>query len=116
MTRRRPRIGLVGARRLRQGTGPLYYALRYSRRLLDTPIPREAADAARAWRPRGMLAPLMDALFSRVLVPQHATCAGAGTGVAAFALYVRSHYLRMPFGLLLPHLARKAWRRLFPDE
>jgi len=97
-------------------TRAVYYALRYTRRLLDTPIPEEVVAAAHAWRPRGMLAPLMDALFARVLVPQHASCAAPGTAAAAFALYVRSHYLRMPFRLLAPHLARKAWRRLFPSE
>jgi len=26
-------------------------------------------------------------------------------------LYIRSHYLRMPLYLLLPHLLRKAWMR-----
>jgi len=28
---------------------------------------------------------------------------------ASFALYVRSHWLRMPDALLLPHLVRKSW-------
>jgi hypothetical protein len=29
---------------------------------------------------------------------------------------MRSHWLRMPLYLLLPHLARKAWMRLFEDD
>jgi hypothetical protein len=97
-------------------TRPVYYALRYTHGMLDTPVPEHVIDAARDWRPRGALAPLMDALFTRVLVPQHPSCSRWGTAASAFALYVRSHYLRMPLRLLLPHLARKAWRRLVVRE
>ena len=32
------------------------------------------------------------------------------------ALYVRSHYLRMPLHLLIPHLTRKAWMQRFGEE
>jgi len=30
-------------------------------------------------------------------------------------MFVRSHWLRMPPHLLLPHLARKSWRRVQPE-
>lgn len=107
---------LVAAAEALDLTRSLYYALRFTQRILDTPVPEEVRLAARRWAPTSALGALMDALFTRVLLPPHSSCAPRGTGLAAFALYVRSHYLRMPFRLLLPHLARKAWRRVFVRE
>jgi hypothetical protein len=89
---------------------PLALALRYARRLLATPVPQEVlAEAARtsnrlAW-------PLRDALFLRGFSAAHADCGLPGTAFAAFLLYVRAHWLRMPLHLLLPHLLYKATRR-----
>ncbi|MFV0275693.1 MAG: hypothetical protein ACK5HY_00675 [Parahaliea sp.] len=57
----------------------------------------------------------MDFLFLRAFTPCHSSSRLPLTGLAHFALYVRSHYLRMPLRLLLPHLLRKAWRDAFPD-
>lgn len=51
-----------------------------------------------------------DALFLRGLASAHADCAPPLTGPAAFLLYVRAHWLRMPMHLLLPHLLYKATR------
>ena len=51
----------------------------------------------------------MDRFFLPAFGTAHATCRQAGSGAAARALYVRSHWLRMPVHLLLPHLAYKAW-------
>ena len=38
------------------------------------------------------------------------------TGLARWLLYVRSHYLRMPLSLVVPHLVRKAWMQRFPKQ
>jgi hypothetical protein len=38
------------------------------------------------------------------------------TALALNLLYLRSHYLRMPLYLLLPHLCRKAWMNRFEKE
>lgn len=51
-----------------------------------------------------------DALFLRGLAAAHADCAPPLTALAAFILYVRAHWLRMPLRLLLPHLLYKATR------
>ena len=96
--------------------GPLHYGLRYAQRFLDTPVPAEVSATLRAAGPGLFARPLMDALFDRALAPQHRSCDDFATPGARWLLYVRSHYLRMPLRLLLPHLARKAWKRQFPDE
>ena len=94
---------------------PLYYALRYCARMLGTPVPAEVLRAsASAGEPP--LVPLMDGLFERALLPDHASCADPLTPLARFALYLRGHYLRMPMRLLLPHLGRKALRALRREE
>lgn len=90
-------------------TRPLYYALRYTTMILFTPVPDEVVKRAQDWRPLRSLASIMDALFLRALMPAHPSCDRPYTGLARWLLYVRSHYLRMPLHLLLPHLLRKAW-------
>lgn len=87
-------------------TRPLYYALRYARRILGTPIPAEVVDASAPWGPTAVVRFLMDTLVERTLRGR----ASRGSDGSAFALYVRSHWLRMPPLLLVPHLLRKVTR------
>jgi hypothetical protein len=87
---------------------PLYYALRYTRRILATPVPDSAVAMAGAGRPFWLLEKFMDALFVRALRPDHPSCADVFTPAARGLLYVRSHWLRMPPLLLVQHLLHKA--------
>jgi hypothetical protein len=92
-------------------SGPLFYALRYADMMLGTPIPRAVVEAVAdtpGGRGPGPMRALMDALFVRALQPFHPTCADTFTPVARWLLYLRGHWLRMPPGLLLIHLFRKA--------
>jgi hypothetical protein len=96
------------ARELQLGR-PLFYALRYSRRLLGTPVPGVVLDAVAPLGPNPVLLALMDVLFGRALLPMHASCDDALSGLARFALYVRGNWLRMPPLLLARHLFHKAF-------
>jgi hypothetical protein len=95
---------------------PLFYALRYAARYLETPVPpRILAFPANPPAPHRLQ--LMDGVFDRALRPAHASCGDRLSGLAAQFLYLRAHCLRMPMRLLLPHLLRKAvTRRLKPAE
>jgi len=89
---------------------PLFYAMRYCRLLLATPIPESAsvrvvAAVAQPW----LMSQLMDFLFLRGLTPDHDSCRKNFTDLAKWLLYIRSHYLRMPLRLLIPHLCHKAF-------
>jgi hypothetical protein len=95
-------------------TRPLFHALRYTTRLLGTPVPDDAMQQAAADAPPAQA--LLDACYERALMPVHASCDSPLTAPARLALYVRSHWLRMPLGLLARHLGRKAWLRLQPPE
>ncbi|HEV8014141.1 MAG TPA: nucleotidyltransferase family protein [Stellaceae bacterium] len=84
----------------------MHYALRFAAGILGTPVP-ERLQALGAPAPLGE--GLMDALLGRALRPPHPSCADRLTPLALFLLYIRGHYLRMPLGLLMPHLFRKAF-------
>ena len=93
---------------------PVMLALRYTGQLLGTAIPPALqasalqAAALPAWRLY-----LLDAAYLRVLKPQPMGVRSLSHSLAEFALYIRSHALRMPLGRLALHLGRKAWLRLF---
>ena len=83
---------------------PAYYAVRYSSRLAGTAIPARALEEIETMAPNSPNRMLMDRLVERTLPGE----SGPGSSVAAWALYVRSHWLRMPARMLVGHLARKA--------
>lgn len=85
---------------------PLFYALRYCRTLFGTPVPPAYDD--RGGQPNPLQCRVMDWLFDKAFKPRHASCRDKADGLALWLLYVRSHVLRMPPHLLLPHLLRKA--------
>jgi hypothetical protein len=102
-----PRL-LARAKTLNLGR-PLYYALRYARRLLHTPMPDSVlVDCPE--RPGGPARWMLDALFLPAFSTAHDECRDRLAPLATFILYVRSHWLKMPVHLLLPHLLRKAMK------
>lgn len=89
---------------------PLYYALDCCQRWLDTPIPANAI-ASCPQRPPSWQRAVMRRLFDAGLASAHRSCHNRLAGLAALILYIRGHYLRMPWRLLLPHLLHQARRR-----
>jgi hypothetical protein len=98
---------LARADQLQLGT-PLYYALSATRSLLGTEIPAGALKDAEAFAPNRVTRALMLTLMTQALEPRYPTQRPAH--LAAWLLYLRSHWLRMPPGLLAAHLLRKALR------
>lgn len=91
---------------------PLYYALRYTSRIFQTTIPQDILKATEQQSPNKIKQKFMDSLFLRALMPDHESCNDCWTGFARWILFVRSHWLKMPIYLIVPHLSRKAFRRL----
>jgi len=89
---------------------PLYYALRYCNILLQMNIPEHVWHHDKLFNPNRYQRRISDFLFLRALVPIHQTCNCRLSNFARSVLYIRSHYLRMPLYLLLPHLVHKAFR------
>jgi len=91
---------------------PLYYALRYTSRIFQTPIPQDILKATEQQSPNKIKQKFMDLLFLRALMPDHESCNDRWTGFARWILFVRSHWLKMPLYLIVPHLLRKTFRQL----
>lgn len=91
---------------------PLFYALHYCRLILETPIPPEIICKSEKIAVGKFKQTMMDFLFLRALLPDHSSCNDRLTSFARWLLYIRSHWLRMPLHLLIPHLLRKSWKRL----
>ena len=90
-------------------TRPLYYALRYTTMILDTPVPPTTLRAAQVDAPAWFTRQLMDALFRRAFQPPHPSCEDWLTKPALWMLFVRAHWLKMPPWLLIRHLFHKAF-------
>ncbi len=88
---------------------PLFYALRYCSMLLGTPVPALSLRRAAVFAGLPPLTlPLMDRLVLSALDPGRPNLDSRAASLSRWLLYLRSHYLRMPPHLLLPHLVRKA--------
>lgn len=83
---------------------PLRYALNNVRSVFGTPVSRLSVEAQSGRLRRS----LMDSLFISAMGSAHSSLRRPSTRLSEFFLYIRSHWLRMPPYLLLPHLLRKA--------
>jgi hypothetical protein len=90
---------------------PAFYALRYAKMLLGTPVSDDAIERSRRGRPWRPVLRLMDSLVPRALYPVHPDHRSHVTELARWLLYVRSLWIRMPPLLLLRHLSRKFYER-----
>lgn len=95
---------------------PVYYALRYLQLILKTDGLDEAMHKMQVLGFVPNYIKLMDSLFLRALMPDHLSCDDRFTAVARWLLYIRSHWLKMPLHLLIPHLSKKFWMRLTDQE
>lgn len=95
---------------------PLSHALIHLKRLFSTTPPVRLDARIKALDRSVISRRMMSALLSKALRPDHPSCDEPLTGSARWLLYVRSHHLRMPIHLVIPHLARKALMRVSSDD
>lgn len=93
--------------------GPLYYALHFCHRLLGTSIPEAIlAEAGSDPQAPGIVARIfMNQLIARIMTPGNPDRLELTSWLAWSLLYIRSHWLRMPPGMLVSHLTQKGLRR-----
>jgi len=92
---------------------PLFYALRYASRILQTPIPEAVFRDALVGRPVWPTVWMMDRLVGRAICIPRSSRGMWGSAAARWLLYIRSHWLRMPPYLLAKHLMYKALKEWF---
>ncbi|HVE50699.1 MAG TPA: nucleotidyltransferase family protein [Casimicrobiaceae bacterium] len=94
---------------------PLHHALRYASLILHSDVPADVLKSMARAGPARPVQALLDSLFMRGLQPADPDASGRLKPLALGLLYMRAHWLRMPPGLLMRHLAIKAVRRE-PDD
>ena len=87
---------------------PLFYCLRYCALILGTAVPGEVLEKTGCYAPNALVLGMMDRMVPLVMKPPTSRL----FQIASKILYMRSHWLRMPAGLLVKHLATKSLRRL----
>lgn len=95
---------------------PLYHALFHVQRLFGDIVPNHLKHRVELLGPNMLARALMGWALGLALRPMHPSCNTKWTGLARWLLYMRSHMLRMPLYLIVPHLLRKSWMRRFPKE
>jgi hypothetical protein len=95
---------------------PLFHALYHLHRLFDFSPPAALQAHLDRMGPNKLSRALMAWMLGLALRPEHPSCNTRWTGLARWLLYVRSHALRMPMHLLIPHLLRKSWMQRFPKK
>ena len=95
---------------------PLFHALFHLKRLFGTLPPQNLAQQVASFGPNFTSKWFMAWALGLALRPIHPTCDTRLTALARWLLYIRSHALRMPLHLVIPHLVRKAWMRYFPEK
>jgi hypothetical protein len=102
---------LIGRAR-HHGLGrPLYYGLRYAAELLGTAVPAAVLEQTGAvFAPNAVQLRVMDWLVRTAIVAGSPDQPG-GSVLARFLLFARSHWIKMPLGVLLRHTATKLRRR-----
>lgn len=87
---------------------PLFYGLYFSRLIFQTPIPKNLENDLNE-KPNAFSRKIMHYLVPQALFPLHPDKHSKYAFVARSLLYLRSHWIRMPIHLLLPHLAYKTY-------
>jgi len=91
-------------------TRPLYYAIRYTSKILETPIPESLRTAIEAFGPNPLIRGLMDQITDRALFPPAVDTHRWDIELANLMLLVRGHWLKMPLPILVQHLSYKSVR------
>jgi Uncharacterised nucleotidyltransferase len=109
--------GLVARAKLHGVGRPLFYAVYFCERLLETPASPDFWRGVKDMAPNAGCRWLMNALVPRALLPSHPDREPTlSVRFARNLLFVRAHWLRMPPLLLARHLAIKGLRRLTPPR
>ena len=95
---------------------PLHYTLALLARILATPVPADALRATRRFAAPLPVDAAMMRMLDAVLRPVDPRQWPRPHRFTLWLLYVRSHWLRMPAHLLVPHLVRKSLRRSWVEQ
>ncbi|MEN3951488.1 nucleotidyltransferase family protein [Iodidimonas sp. SYSU 1G8] len=90
---------------------PVFHAIDFAQRLFGTSVSDGFLNTL-SHRPGPLARRVMDLVVPAALVPSHPDRAATGAALARGLLLLRSHWLKMPPGLLARHAAIKGWASL----
>lgn len=93
----------------------LFHGFYFSRLIFQTPIPENIENNLNE-KPSAISRWIMHYLVPQALFPLHPDEPSKRAMAARLLLYLRSHWIRMPIHLLLPHLAYKTYLAIFPGK
>jgi len=93
----------------------LFYALYFSKRIFKTAIPGHVFSGLDK-KPGKIKLGIMDQTIPLALFPQHPDKPSRIVSMARTLMYLRSHWIRMPLYILIPHLAYKTFVAVFPKK
>jgi hypothetical protein len=93
----------------------LFYSVYFSRLIFKTSIPENLENDLNE-KPNLLARWVMHQLVPHALFPLHPDKHSRQALIARSLLYLRSHWIRMPIHLLLPHLAYKTYLSIFPRK
>ena len=93
----------------------LFYGVYFSRLIFQTPIPENIENDLNE-KPNALSQRIMHYLVPQALFPLNPDKHCRRALVARSLLYLRSHWIRMPVHVLLPHLADKTYLAIFPSK
>ena len=91
---------------------PAFYGVRYAHQLLEAQVPEQLLRVSQAAAPAPAVLAMMDRLVRGAVFPPHPDEPDRSKDTAQFALYLRSHWVKMPPLMLCRHLFVKAIYRL----
>lgn len=95
---------------------PLCFALFHLHRLFGFCAPASCTALALEVDQWALRHPFFNWCLALAIKPDHPSCNSLFSAFARWALYVRSHQIRMPVYLLIPHLLRKSWMNVFKHD
>lgn len=95
---------------------PLFHALHHIQRRFEIDIPSNLYLKIEEIKPHWIYRVFFSFIFNLALKPIHPSCNKFPNDIARWFLYIRSHYLRMPWYLIAPHLARKFIKQKFSSR
>mgnify|MGYP000432678532 CR=1 FL=1 len=93
----------------------LYYCLMSCHQIFETPIPDEVIKQIKGFSPSKIVNKIMLTCFYAVLLPNHNSCVPRYINIANNILFLRSHWLKMPMHILIPHLFHKSFITPFTE-
>lgn len=93
----------------------LYYCLMSCQQIFKTPIPQDVIVDIKKFSPSKVIDKIMLACFHAVLLPNHSSCIPRYINIASSLLFLRSHWLKMPMHILIPHLFHKSFITPFTE-